>query len=390
MRIWLKLTLAFVLVAAVAVGVTSLLVGLSTPERVERLAVEFRQADTSSATPDALAPRGPPFGPGHGAGMGRGPMMAASTPQQRFIDETTRSLLIGLGAGVGTALLLGTLMAGNITRPLRRLSAAARRIAAGRRDVHTGMQRRDEIGELGRAVDHMVHALELQESARRNLFADLAHEMRTPLTVIEGNAQAMLDGVYERTAENLSAIVSRARGLHRVVEDIRDLSLADVGQLKIAPEPVDAVQAAEEVVRDLGPAATAKGVSLVARGPAGIALRADPARLRQVLSNLVDNAVRHTPSGGSISVSVDVAGGRGRLEVADTGEGIPTDDLPHVFDRFYRADRSRSRDSGGTGLGLAIVRALVEAMGGVVSVASTPGQGTRFRVELPPVEGNEA
>ena len=242
------------------------------------------------------------------------------------------------------------------------------------------------MGTVGAAFDDMAEGLQAQEAARRNLFADIAHELRTPVTVIEGNLQAMLDGVYDRSDETLRSTLDRAEGLHRLVEDIRDLSLADVGKLDLSIEQVALDRVLDDATSSMRSQAQTKGVSLDSERSPGTAL-ADEARLRQVLANLLDNAVRHTPAGGSITIqSVTPEGGRCWIEVADTGEGIPAEDLPHIFDRFYRGTDASGRKTRGSGLGLAIARALIEAMDGSLTATSTPGEGSTFRIELPAAE----
>ena len=373
----LKLTLAFVAVAAVAVGVAAIFVGLQTPGRVDRLASAVRGA---SAVIIDRTPRGeaPPSD-----GM-RGPIRGAHrTPQEQFVDETVISLFIGFGVAVGVALILGSALSGGITDPLRRLSLATQRLAKGDRSARVGVESGDEIGQVALAFDDMAGALDAQETARRNLFADIAHEIRTPLTVIEGAVGAMLDGTYPRTDENLQVIHDRARGLDRLVQDIRDLSLADVGQLSLDLTDVDVAKIVTEIRREAKALADAKGVGLEAQASDPVMAIADSVRLRQVLANLVENAIRHTALGGLVGLAVRREGARVRVDVVDTGEGIDPKDLSHVFDRFYRADPSRNRASGGSGLGLAIVRALVSAMRGEVGVTSRPGAGSTFTVWLP-------
>ena len=449
MRLSLRLVLAFVAVAAVAVGTAALVVGLTTANRFERFASEVRHHEAEH-TADRLAaayertgdlrkaahevfrrgqPRGLPlavvdadgnlvWGPGGirsriaiaawpatplvagGREIGQlhipqaldppGPLPIGADDrgelERAFINETVRSLLIGLAIAVGVALVVGVVIAAGITRPLRRLTAAARGVAAGDLRARSGLAGRDEMGTVGAAFDDMAEGLQAQEAARRNLFADIAHELRTPVTVIEGNLQAMLDGVYDRSDETLRSTLDRAEGLHRLVEDIRDLSLADVGKLDLSIEQVALDRVLDDATSSMRSQAQTKGVSLDSERSPGTAL-ADEARLRQVLANLLDNAVRHTPAGGSITIqSVTPEGGRCWIEVADTGEGIPAEDLPHIFDRFYRGTDASGRKTRGSGLGLAIARALIEAMDGSLTATSTPGEGSTFRIELPAAE----
>jgi signal transduction histidine kinase len=203
------------------------------------------------------------------------------------------------------------------------------------------------------------------------------------VTVIEGNLQAMLDDVYDRSDETLQSTLDRAEGLHRLVEDIRDLSLADVGKLDLSIEQVSLGRVLEDAASAMRSQSQAKSVALESALSPGTAL-ADEARLRQVLANLLDNAVRHTPAGGLIAVRSGAHDdGTCWIEVADTGEGIPAEDLPHIFDRFYRGSDASGRKTRGSGLGLAIARALITAMDGQLTATSTPGEGSTFRIELP-------
>ncbi len=454
-RLTYRLLIAFVMIAAVAVGVAALLVGLRTNEAFRRfsddrvlrdltvvaddiaggyaLAGGFEQlaphyvigrgrgfdivivdavgtirhpVDLAGDVAAGVAGTDAPFvsimvngaqvgrviavrrtvGPGGSPGFRRvfGSDGSPLNLEQRFVDETTRSLWIAFGVAIGVAVLLAVFVSRGISRPLARLSEVARRVARGERDVRSQIRGSGEIGELSRTFDSMADSLDRQERARRSLFADIAHELRTPLTVIEGNAQAMLDGVYERSDADLQAIVDRTRGLTRLVDDVRDLSLAEVGRLSLETSDLALAPLVADVVRGMDRLAEAKGVSLRAEiADAGTA-RADGMRLRQVLGNLINNAIRHTPNGGTVTVTAQpTSQAMVAITVADSGQGIAPDDLPHVFDRFYRADSSRARTSGGSGLGLAIVRALVSAMGGTVAVDSRPGEGATFRLALP-------
>jgi signal transduction histidine kinase len=230
--------------------------------------------------------------------------------------------------------------------------------------------------------------LEHNERLRRHVMADIAHELRTPLTVIQGQVEAILDGVFPLTPEQLAPIHDETILLSRLVADLRELALAEAGQLAIERRPVDLRNLVGRVAAAVEPVAAEKDITLSTKIPPSLPLiSADPDRLSQVTHNLLSNALRHTPPRGRVSLHAgrDEKMGEVWLEISDTGEGIPPDQLPYVFDRFYRADPARSRDTGGSGLGLAIVRAIVEAHGGRVSVASdgVSGHGSTFTVYLP-------
>jgi two-component system OmpR family sensor kinase/two-component system sensor histidine kinase BaeS len=270
---------------------------------------------------------------------------------------------------------------------VRQLTHAAGVIAGGDLSERVPARGRDEIADLGRAFNQMAASLEAGETLRRNLMADVAHELRTPLTVIQGNLQAILDGVYPLDVAQVAGLYDETRLLTRLVDDLRELALAEAGQLRLERAPVDLVALAQGVTANFMSAAEAAGVKLSA--PAGdgeVQALGDADRLGQVLRNLLSNALRHTPAGQAVAVRV-AAAGRGVAEVvltvADTGMGISPEDLPHVFDRFYRGSKSRGRRVGSAGLGLAIARQLVRAHGGEISVESAEGIGTTFTVRLP-------
>jgi two-component system OmpR family sensor kinase/two-component system sensor histidine kinase BaeS len=251
-----------------------------------------------------------------------------------------------------------------------------------------------EFGRLASSFNHMVQELERSDQQRRNLTADVAHELRTPLHIIQGNLEGVLDGVYDATPAHIEATLDETRLLARLVEDLRTLSLAEAGQLPLHVEEIDLCELLADARTSFSGQAEAKGVTLLATyqgvdveettRPPCPAVRADLGRLDQILGNLLSNAIRHTPEGGTIALRASSIEQGTRIEVSDTGEGISAEDLPYIFDRFWRGDPSRSHASGGgTGLGLAITRQLVRAHGGRIYVESQPGQGTTFTVELP-------
>ncbi len=309
----------------------------------------------------------------------------ASNAAGDFVSSVNHSTwLAGVIAAV-VALLLGSLLFFQIVSPVQRLTSAAQKIAAGNLSQRISTQSRDEIGALATSFNQMVDSLAQHEELRRNLIADVAHELRTPLTVIQGNLEAMLDGVLPTSPQEIATLRDETAMLARLVSDLRLLSLAEAGQLKLERVKTDPAELISRAVEPFRMQAQSSQVELLTNVESNLPLiHVDPDRIAQVIRNLLSNALRHTPSGAQVSVICRKDQSHSLLiTVSDTGEGIPPDDLPFVFDRFYRADKSRSRASGGSGIGLAIVKQLVEAHGGKVSVESQSGQGTTFGFTLP-------
>jgi signal transduction histidine kinase len=274
-------------------------------------------------------------------------------------------------------------------RSLDRLVEATRRVEAGDYSVRVGTAadapgRIRVVRELNRGFDTMTERLETDERQRRTLLADVSHELRTPLTVVQGNIEAIIDGVYPPDPAHLGLILEETRVLGRLIDDLRTLALSEAGTLSLHPEPTDPEVLVGDVVRSFEPAADAAGIILTAAIDATVPIiEIDPVRIREVLANLVANALRHTPAGGQVTVACEVEGDRWvRLEVRDTGGGIDPALLPHVFDRFVTGDDAR-----GSGLGLAIARQLVVAHGGEITAESMVGAGTTIRVRLPVTGG---
>ena len=306
-------------------------------------------------------------------------------PAQVFLDRVQGAVAqAGLLAGA-VGLLLGLLIARGLAAPLAEVANAARELAAGRRDHRVRERGTDEVRTVARAFNELAADLDQAETLRRNLVADIAHELRTPLTVIQGNLQAILDDVYPLDKNEITTLYDETLVLSRLITDLRELAQAEAGQLALHPQPTDIGQLVEGEVARFAEQAEARTIKLTAATPGPLPLvPADPDRVRQVLHNLLTNALQHTPAGGQIIVAAATVEGQAvRVTVSDTGSGIAPDDLPHVFDRFWRADRSRSREGGGSGLGLAIARQLVEAHDGQIGVDSRLGSGSQFWFILP-------
>lgn len=313
--------------------------------------------------------------------------LAQATTQQRdaALARLSVSLFILAVGCVAVGVPAGVLVSRSLALPLHELAQAARAIGQGdlaRRVVPRGTQ---EIVDVGTSFNQMAGQLERAAENRRSLMADVAHELRTPLTVLQGNLRAILDDVYVMDKEEVTRLYDHTRHLTQLVEDLRVVALAEANQLPLFLEPVDAAPLLTEVWAGFEPIAAEKGVALDLRLPGPpLMIRVDSARIRQVLHNLLSNALRHTPSGGDITIAGSNGGDAVTIAVRDSGEGIRPDQLAHVFDRFYRGDPARARDTGGTGLGLAIVKAIVEAHHGQVTAASPgPDQGAEFVISLP-------
>ncbi|WP_257042269.1 sensor histidine kinase [Streptomyces sp. TLI_55] len=291
-------------------------------------------------------------------------------------------------AGVTVTVLLTTVtvtfVAGTrMVRPLRALTGAAQRMADGDQSARVEVAGDDEFGRLAVAFNLMASRRQELEELRRALVSDVAHELRSPVSNVRGWLEAVEDGVVPADASLVSSLLEEAMLLQHIIDDLRDLSAADAGALRLHPEDVDAAAVLGQVARAHQAGAGSAGVELRVRAGKGLVLSADPMRLRQAVGNLVSNAVRHTPAGGTVTLSADQEGDDVVIRVEDTGAGISAEDLPKVFDRFWRADKSRSRQSGGSGLGLSIVRKLAEAHGGGAQVSSVVGQGSVFSLRLP-------
>jgi two-component system OmpR family sensor kinase len=276
-------------------------------------------------------------------------------------------------------------------KPIKALTGGARHIAGGDLKYRVNVNSGDEIGELTQTFNSMASRLEKSEQMRQQLMADIAHELRTPLTVIGGTVDGMMDGVFKPDSEHLGTIKKQTALLTRLIADLRDISLAETGQLKLEKTSCDVFELVRQVLLQFETAAVEKGITLQISDTSTLpALFIDPYRIKQVINNLLTNAIRHTPANGTVSISIGIRDKDKQFNqrhvlicVADTGEGIPKEHLPHIFDRFYRAKSARSRNDGGTGLGLAIASQMVQAHGGVLWVESELGKGSTFFIALP-------
>ncbi len=315
-----------------------------------------------------------------------------SSSEENFLNQLRATFALAAILASGLGILVGGWMSRTLAAPLANLARAARLFAA--RDWHHRVEvaGADEIATVAREFNAMADELARAETLRRNLMADVAHELRTPLTVLQGNLRALLDDVYPLDRAEIATLYDQTRLLSRLVDDLRELALADAGQLPLNLQPTDLAPIIQATVANFAPAAEAQKVRLHVEPLDNLPrVNADADRVAQVLGNLIANALRHTPAGGIVGVQCAVNGEQRtvdggqttslRVTVSDSGGGIAPEELPRVFDRFYRGAASRAR--GGTGLGLAIVKAWVEAMGGQVGATSDLGRGSRFWFTLP-------
>ncbi|MAS35491.1 MAG: hypothetical protein CL610_15880 [Anaerolineaceae bacterium] len=312
------------------------------------------------------------------------PLDTPATPAGDFLGSVNRSaLLAGIAAG-GLAVILGSVLFIQTIRPLRRLSAATQGIASGDLSQRVQVKGQDEISQVATTFNHMAETLQRYDTERRNMIGDIAHDLRTPLSVIQSNLEAMLDGVLPTTPEELASVHQETLRLNLLIGDLRTLSLAEAGQLQLQKQSVEPGVLVQQVGERMRLSAQEKDIALETDIGGDLPeIQADPERLMQVMTNLVDNALRYSPNGTRVIVGAHPSGGCVELSVSDNGPGILPEDAPHLFERFWRAEKSRNRATGGSGLGLAIVKQLVEAHHGQVYVESQAGNGTRFTVHLP-------
>jgi two-component system sensor histidine kinase BaeS len=308
-------------------------------------------------------------------------------PEQEFL-ASVHEALIWVGTGI---LIIGLVasyaLARSITVPLLKLNSAVEKIAQGDFGEKVKVNSKDEVGKLAVAFNQMSETLQVNNQLRQRLLADIAHELRTPLAVIQGNLEGMLEGVIEADKEQLHSLYEETIHLNNLIKDLREVSLAEAGQLRLDRQLTDVNQTIIRVLSMLKPLAEEKAIRLVNQLVDLPCVLADAGRLNQVMYNLLTNAIRYTPQNGTIQVATQVDKIEGQewavISVEDNGSGIAKQDLPHIFNHFYRADKSRTRTSGGSGIGLAIVKQLVDIHNGKISVTSELGKGTQFTIYLP-------
>ena len=314
----------------------------------------------------------------------RFPPLPSGSPEAEFLRRGTRALLLGIFFATIIALGLSLILARTLSRPIRALTEATRAMAKGALGTQVDIRTHDELGELGAAFNQLSTDLARSSQLRRQMTADIAHDLRTPLSVILGYTEALNDGKFVGEPAIYAILHDEAQHLSHLIDDLRMLSLADAGELPLHRSMIPPRELLERAAAAHRVSAAQKGVQLTVAAPLDLPrVEVDPERMQQVLGNLVSNALRYTPAGGEIALRGEAQEGQVTLRVQDSGSGIKPDDLPFIFERFYRGDRSRHNNSGESGLGLPIAKSLVEMHKGAISVASQVGQGTTFTISLP-------
>lgn len=305
-------------------------------------------------------------------------------PLTTQIRRLYSSLVLASVGAVIASILLGVLLARSLTRTLRELTNATQKVARGDLEQQVPVRSKDELGELAVSFNQMSSDLVKSRDLRRQMTADIAHELRTPLTVVLGHTEALSEGQLPPDPETFDIIFDETKRLNRLVDDLRTLSLSDAGELHLNQQQISPRELLDRAAAARKQEARGNEIQLQIEAAENLPeVYVDADRMTQVLVNLLDNALRYTPAGGQISLTTRSAAGGVELIVKDNGPGIPDEDLQHLFERFYRGDKSRQREEGGSGLGLAIAKSLVESQGGQIIVESMPGEGAKFIIRLP-------
>jgi signal transduction histidine kinase len=343
------------------------------PQQCESLGMQLVRIQVTSSNGEPLA-----------TVIGVPPESAGTSGSRREFLGSVNQWLLLLVLGVGILAIASTfLLSRRILHPVEELTMVAREMGRGDLSRRVTVRSKDEIGELASTFNTMADGLARIERLRRNMVEDVAHELRTPITNIRCHLEGIQDGLVQPSREVVDSLHEDVLALSRLIETLQDLALAEAGQLRLAPEPTPLGPEVDRVVRSLSVPGGEPLPAIRIDLPADCAVNVDRDRFRQILRNLLTNAVTHTPAEGSIAIEARTDGPMVEIRVRDTGEGIPQEDLPFVFERFYRVDPSRQRATGGVGLGLAIARQLVESHGGRIRVESQPGEGTTFAFTLP-------
>ena len=322
-----------------------------------------------------------------------GVLLLASSPdrnpmEDEFLRRLNGSIFLSAAGTIIVALFLGILLARSITRPIRELTKATHAMAGGNLNQKVNVRSRDEIGELAASFNKMSSDLSRSFNLRKQMTADIAHELRTPLSLIIGHAEGVHDGVLEPNHENFEIIREEAERLEHLVNDLRTLSLADAGELSVDFQPININDLMSDVSTHYMSLFNQHRISLnLKAAPVILKANLDPSRFTQVLNNILDNALRYTPAGGQVDMETQQVGNKIQISIQDNGEGVAPEEAIHLFDRFYRADEARNRNDGGSGLGLAIAKSIIEMHSGKIWAESEKGKGLKISIEIPLTNG---
>ncbi|HEX2696763.1 MAG TPA: ATP-binding protein [Anaerolineales bacterium] len=311
------------------------------------------------------------------------------TPGSSFLDRINQQILFAGLIAIVLAFLLAIILSRTLTRPIRELTAATQVVSEGKLSEQVPVRSRDELGQLANSFNRMSSDLSRSLNLRRQMTADIAHELRTPISIILGHAEAVHDGVLPASPETFEIIREEAGRLEHLVDDLRTLSMADAGELKLILRPYSPQKLLQDAQKTYSHRAGQKKISIhLNAAPDLPEINVDPERMKQVLGNIIDNALRYTPDNGAINLSAQSIEHMIEIKVQDSGPGVAPDELDHIFERFYRTESSRARNEGGSGLGFAIAKSLVEKHNGHIWAESKPGEGLSVIIQLP-IQANE-
>ncbi len=377
-HLYIKLAIAFAIVSLISTGIIAFWVHNSVQSEFITYCQRNSQGQTSA---DSWC------SPNMRAGWNAKDMMSRmGAAEQLFIESFNRYLWLAALFSLVTAIIAGFLLSHFMTGPLRQLATATRKVAAGDFTPRITRITNDEIGEVSSTFNMMTEQLQKKETSRKQLLANIAHELRNPLSIVQGNLEAWRDNVISPTHEQISSVYDETVLLARLITDLKELSLAEAGQITLHQESVNISELVNDLISNIPAFFSEKHIDVIANIPSDLPYGfADEGRIRQVLRNLLDNALHFTTNNGIITISAVAQQDWLKLSVSDSGSGIAPEDMPYIFDHFYKADRARTRGYSGTGIGLALVKQLVELHKGRVWVESQPGVGSIFYFTIPSV-----
>jgi len=312
------------------------------------------------------------------------PVYRISSPGSLFLDRFNLQILLSGLTAIGLALLLAIILSRTLTRPIRELTSATQVVSGGNLAQQVPVRSRDELGQLATSFNNMSADLVRSLNLRRQMTADIAHELRTPVSIILGHAEAVHDGVLSASMETFEIIREEAERLEHLVEDLRTLSMADAGELKLVVRPYPPQKLLQDVQKTYNHQAKQKKITISTKAATDLPeIAVDPQRMKEVFSNILDNALRYTPENGRIALSAEVAEDSIEMRVKDSGPGVASNELDRIFERFYRTETSRTREEGGSGLGFAIAKSIVEKHNGRIRAESQLGHGLTVIIRIP-------